>query len=180
MDPEAWQAFYVQHRRLVRGIQAGLVGYTTDLDDLGQQVFLTAATLVKSGKVVLRGDESGLRAWVASIALRLGHAALRRRRHAIAIETPEQEQVGTGPHLDPVARQVLAHARIAWNKLPMRLRTPWLLRKLEQMTVEEIALTLALSPATIKRRLAESEGKFRRLASADPVLRDYFDTGGAL
>ncbi len=72
LDREAWKDFYLDHRRLVRGILASFVGYGPEVEDLTQQVFATATTLVRSGAVVLRGQPSGLRAWLAAIADRHG------------------------------------------------------------------------------------------------------------
>jgi RNA polymerase sigma-70 factor (ECF subfamily) len=80
LDRDAWDRFYLQHRRLVRGVVAGYLGYSADLDDVAQQVFMTAVRLVQSDRVRLRGDESGLRAWLATIAGNLAHTEERRRR----------------------------------------------------------------------------------------------------
>jgi RNA polymerase sigma factor (sigma-70 family) len=175
MDRDAWRAFYLCERRVVRAVLVGFTGYAADLEDLVQQVFLTAATLVRTGRVTLRGDERGLRAWVCAIAFRTGCAERRRRKEAGLAERDEDVLVAALP--DPGARQVLRHAERAWESLPTRLRPAWLLRHLERMTVGEIALVLGLSPATVKRRLGEANRQFRSLASSDPVLREYLAKG---
>ncbi len=177
MEPEAWRRFFLRHRRLVRGVLATCVGYTAELEDLTQQVFVTAASLVRSGRVSLRGDEGGLRAWVAAIAVRVGYAEQRRRRTSGLVLASEATP---GPSdLDPEARQVLEHACSVWERLPGRLRVPWLLRHLERFTVAKIASVLGISPATVKRRLRLADSQFRALANADPVLREYLGTAGA-
>ena len=177
MDREAWRTFYLRERRLVRAVLVGFTGYAADLEDLVQQVFLTAATLVGSGRVTLRGDERGLRAWVCAIAFRTGCAEQRRRRTASLCQLDEDALAAALP--DPGARQVLRHAERVWERLPTRLRPAWVLRHLERMTVGEIALALGISPATVKRRLAEADRQFRTLANADPVLREYLANGAA-
>jgi RNA polymerase sigma factor (sigma-70 family) len=177
MEREAWRAFYLRHRRLVRVVLAGFAGYTADLEDLVQQVFVTAATLVRSGKVTLRGDEGGLRAWVCAIAVRTG-CAYQRRRKAVGLRPADEATLGAALP-DPGARQVLRHAQRVWEKLPSRLGPAWLLRHLERMTVGEIALVLGISTATVKRRLGEADRQFQSLANADPVLREYLGNGAA-
>src|SRR5690242_17745090 len=37
LDRDAWEAFYREHRRLVRGVLAAFVGYGPELADLTQQ-----------------------------------------------------------------------------------------------------------------------------------------------
>lgn len=178
LDREAWKDFYLDNRRIVRGILASFVGYVPEVDDLTQQVFATAANLVRSGAVVLRGQPSGLRAWLAAIADRHGRDERRRRRGARQtwIANDVEGRVDAGP--DPVARQTLSHAQKVWERLPEPLQTPWILRHLERMTVDEIARTVGISPATVKRRLTHAEAQFRAMADLDPVLVDYFRDGG--
>ncbi len=177
MDRDAWGAFYLSQRRVVRGVLVGFTGYTVDLEDLVQQVFATAATLVHSGKVTLRGDERGLRAWVCAIAFRTGCAEQRRRRTAGLRAADEEALAARLP--DPGAREVLRRAEQVWQRLPTRLKPAWVLRHLERMTVSEIGLALGISPATVKRRLGEADRQFRLLANADPVLREYLANGAA-
>jgi DNA-directed RNA polymerase specialized sigma24 family protein len=52
------------------------------------------------------------------------------------------------------------------------------LRHLERMTVDEIARTLEISAATVKRRLTQADAQFQAMADLDPVLVDYFRDGG--
>jgi len=178
LDRDAWKVLYLGNRRVVRGVLAGFIGYGSTVEDLTQQVFVTAATLVQTGRVVLRGDERGLRAWLVAIAQRFGCGELRRLRSARETLPADDPPKGLGPEPDPVARQVLRHARAAWQRLPDPLQVPWLLRYLERMTIDEIAEAIGASSATVKRRLAEADGRFASMAQEDPVLRDYLQNGG--
>jgi RNA polymerase sigma factor (sigma-70 family) len=176
LDRDAWKALYLENRRLVRGVLASRVGYGAELEDLTQQVFATAALLVRDGKAVLRGDAAGLRSWLAAIAHRLGLSERRRQRSAGAI-ADDEDAASAQAQADPEARQTLRHARAIWEKLPDRLQDPWLLRRLERMTISEIAAALSISPATAKRRIAEADARFAAMADRDPVLRDYVRHG---
>ena len=178
LDREAWRALYLENRRLVRGVLAGHIGYGAEIEDLTQQVFATAATLVRDGKATLRGDSGGLRSWLAAIAHRLGFSERRRQRSAGAAPRDDAEDAaGAGAPADPEARQILRHARAVWETLPEHLQAPWLLRRLERMTIDEIGAALSISPATVKRRIAEADTRFDALADQDPVLRDYLRGG---
>jgi RNA polymerase sigma factor (sigma-70 family) len=179
LDREAWKTLYLENRRLVRGVLASRVGYGIELEDLTQQVFTTAALLVRDRKAVLRGDAAGLRSWLAAIAHRLGFSERRRQRSARGAPVQDPDEAGgSHVHADPEARQTLRHARAAWEKMPDRLQAPWLLRRLERMTIDEIAATLSISAATAKRRIAEADTQFAAMADRDPVLRDYVSRRG--
>ena len=175
LEARAWEALYLENRRLVRGVLAAHIGYGPELEDLTQQVFTTAATLVRDAKASLHGDAAGIRSWLAAIAQRLGFAERRRRR---LLPGEDASETTAAPlDADPVARQALRRARALWQKLPERLQAPWVLRRLEYMTIDAIAGALAISPATVKRRVAEADDRFDAMAERDPVLRDYLPRG---
>lgn len=174
LERDAWKALYLRSRRLVRGILATHVGYGPELEDLTQQVFATAATLVQDGKAVLRGGPSGVRSWLAAIAQRLAFSERRRRRNARGASQADTDHVvDADAQGSPEARQTLRHARAIWQQLPEHLQAPWLFRRLEHMTVDEIAAALSISAATVKRRVSEADARFAAMAARDPVLRDY-------
>ena len=168
LGPERLEDFYRDHRRLVRGILASF-GYGPELDDLTQQVFATATTLVRSGAVVLRGQPSGLRAWLAAIADRHGREERRRRRgmprEAIADDFAESAWPSASTRS---STRTLSHARQVWERLPEPLQTPWILRHPERMTVDEIARATEVLAATVKRRLTQADAQFQADGRARP------------
>jgi RNA polymerase sigma-70 factor, ECF subfamily len=177
MEPAAWQDLYVGHHRLVRGIIAGHLGYCSDVEDVVQQVFLTALDLVSKARVSLTGPESGMRAWIAAIALRLAQSESCRRKKAGSVSVvPDGDALGSPP-LDAIGRQLLARTIALLAKLPDRLRSPWILRHLECMSLEETAVCLGLSLATVKRRLAAADRRFIGLARRDAVLGERLRDG---
>lgn len=176
LQAEAWEALYLNHRRLIRGVLASRLGYSSDLEDVTQQVFERALDLVVSGKVQPSGEDSGMRAWLVAIALRLAQVERRRRfkvngaTHVDPIAIPE---------LDPSGWQLLQRTQALLAKMPLRLRIPWLLRHLERMTLDEIAVSTGVSLATVKRRLNQANVRFRKLAQRDSVIREHLVEGGA-
>jgi len=180
LDVDAWEALYVEHRRLIRGLLAAQLGYSAELEDVTQQVFETAISLVDTGKVHLTGEQSGMRAWLVAIALRLAQSERRRRSRTTTTEPSSACESLTSAAIDPAGWQLLQRTQALVAQLPPRLRIPWLLRHLEGMQLEEIAATCGISLATVKRRLFRAQRKFSWLAARDSVLREHLNEGGAL
>jgi RNA polymerase sigma-70 factor (ECF subfamily) len=179
LDSEAWASFYLEQRRLIRGVLAGYLGYTADLEDVAQQVFVTAFNLIGAGKVRLQGEGSGLRAWLLAIAVRLAHAEKRRRNQAGVHTAADASDQPALPASDPIHAELLQRTRHVLSQLPSRLQTPWLLRHLERMSLDEIAASTGVSLATVKRRISAADARFRKLAHRDCVLREHLKDGGA-
>jgi RNA polymerase sigma-70 factor, ECF subfamily len=179
LERGAWKAFYLEHRRLVSAVVAAIAGYGDGLDDLVQEVFVTAVRLVRTGRVHLEGDRAGLRAWLLAITRRVACTEARGRSRARARRADyDCERQGTAP-LEPELVEALRRARQLLTQLPDRLRIPWILRHLEHMTIDEAAVAMGVSPATVKRRIGRAEQRFLRLAESDPVVRDYRGRGGS-
>jgi RNA polymerase sigma-70 factor (ECF subfamily) len=66
------------------------------------------------------------------------------------------------------------------DELPTALRTVFVMRELEEMTVEETAECLGIPEATVRSRLSRAKSLFRTLVEReiDLVLRDVFAFGG--
>jgi RNA polymerase sigma-70 factor (ECF subfamily) len=178
LDSAAWESFYLEHRRLIRGVLAGYLGYSADLEDIAQQVFVTAFNLIWADKVRLEGEKSGLRAWLVAIAVRLAYSERRRRNKVRSLAPPDDAENQTQPPLDPVHAELLQRTRQVLSQLPNRLQTPWLLRHLERMSLDEIAASAGVSLATVKRRLTAADARFRKLATRDCVLREHLRDRG--
>jgi RNA polymerase sigma-70 factor (ECF subfamily) len=163
---------------LIRGVLAGHLGYSADLEDVTQQVFVTAFSLVMARKVKLAGDESGLRAWLVAIAIRHAYTERRRSSRFDARSDPYDSSHETLPPCDPVRAELFQRARQVILQLPNRLQTPWLLRHFERMSLEEVANSIGVSLATVKRRLANADARFRKLAQRDAVLREHLSDRG--
>jgi RNA polymerase sigma-70 factor (ECF subfamily) len=164
---------------LIRGLLAGCLGYSPEVDDVVQQVFETALKLVTSRKVRLSGEVSGLRAWLIAIAVRLAHTEKRRRVKASKLSSPHDAERIPAPSQDAAGMELLNRTQMVVAQLPQRLSMPWILRHLERMNLEEVATTIGVSLATIKRRLAAADERFQKLAIRDSVLREYLKEGGA-
>ena len=133
-----------------------------DIDDAVQEVVLVLARKLDQVEV---GSE---RAFVLSTAFRVASGfrrATRRRREVDdgAIEGFES------PELSPEALAEKQRLRVilqrVLNQLPLELRVVFVLYELEELTMADIAATLALPPGTVASRLRRSREQFQLLAA---------------
>ena len=72
--------------------------------------------------------------------------------------------------LDVESRDLLRKLYALLDRLSPRVRLAFILRRMEAMTVEEIAATMDISISTVKRAIAHASGRLSRWIDADPGL----------
>ena len=149
------------NRRLYRVVRAVLQD-DADAEDAVQETYLKAFSKLKS----FRGD-AALSTWLTRIALNEALARLRRRRNRTAIEARETEgeRVGASlimfpslisppnPETEMARRQIRDLLEKMVNELPESFRIVFVLRDIEELSIEETATQLSLKPQTVKTRL---------------------------
>jgi RNA polymerase sigma-70 factor (ECF subfamily) len=156
---EAWaqEALFRRHAPMVNGLAYRLMGRDSDVDDLVQDVFVTAFARLHS-----LDDPQAFAAWLGSILVRtagkvirrralLERLGLRRRREPVDIDTVATRTAG--PDVGAELRRV--YQRL--ERLPAEQRVAFLLRRIEGMELEEIARAMGISLATAKRRIAAAQ-----------------------
>jgi RNA polymerase sigma-70 factor (ECF subfamily) len=162
----AWQRFAPLVRRIVRrGI--GPVG---EVEDLVQDVFLRLFT-----KVHTLREPKVLEAFVISITTLTLRQELRRRKLKSWLGLrPDPAAIDLRVvHPDPLAREALERFYVLLDHFSARDRTAFVLRFLEGMELNEVALALGVSLATAKRCLARGQRRMQTYVERDPLLRDY-------
>jgi RNA polymerase sigma-70 factor (ECF subfamily) len=166
MEAEAWNRLAPMVYRFLRRA----VGPVPEIEDLTQEVFLRLYANV--GKLE---TPSALRSFVFSIAVRVLREELRNRklrRWMLFTDTgtlPESE----GSPLDPEARQALRRFYQVLDRMGSLERTLFVLRQVEGMGLVEMAETLDMSLATVKRHLARTTEHLERVVARDPALSAY-------
>jgi RNA polymerase sigma-70 factor (ECF subfamily) len=161
------------HQRGIHRLLLTLVRDPEEAGNLTQECFLRAYR-ARDG---FRGQAS-MRTWLGSIAVNLArdHAKNRRqsfwRRLFASREEPAQaaEQVAASapsPERVLLAREALAAVWAAVDKLPGNQRTAFLLRFVEEMSLEEIAQVMDIEVGTVKSHLARAVGALRHLRGCD-------------
>jgi RNA polymerase sigma-70 factor, ECF subfamily len=153
------------------------LGSTEDARDVMQDTL--ACVFAKAGTI---DKPDSLKAFVMSVMIRTLKYELRRRRMRrwlVLSKTGELPDAATSEP-DHASRQLLRRFYDVLDTLGAEMRLVFVLRRIEGLTLEEVAETMGLSLATVKRRLALATEKLSVLLDGDPELvRSMARLGGA-
>lgn len=162
---------FSSHVADIERVLVSVMGPDHELRDLLQEVFLVAFKSIKD----YRGDERGLRFWLAQIAVNLARMCIRRRKrrrlflHRALAEPVHYEEVVE----DRTLAEALRRTRLVLERMPADERIPLSLATLQGRSLKETAELCGVSLATVKRRLQKGRKRFLRLAAHDPILREF-------
>lgn len=151
------------------------LGSRPEADDLSQDVFYN---VYRKAKTLREPDK--LRSFVYSFAVRELKYHLRRKRLRswLSFEQPAAlVDWRDDRSLDIESRDLLRRCHTLLDRLSPRDRLVFLLRRVEAMTVEEIAETMDLSESTVKRSMTKASAKLSRWIAADPGLGGLLEEG---
>ncbi|GAB3387509.1 RNA polymerase sigma factor [Lysobacter fragariae] len=156
------------NQRLFR-VARGVVNDDAEAEDVVQEAYVHAYEKLAS----FRGDAS-LLTWLTRIVLNEAYGRLRQRRPTVDVEHVEVMQADTSRVVafpakfgneDPAAaaardqiRRLVEHAIDA---LPEPFRIVFVMREIEECSIEETAASLALRPETVKTRLHRARRQLR-------------------
>ncbi|MGH8157456.1 MAG: RNA polymerase sigma factor [Rhodanobacter sp.] len=148
------------NQRLFR-IARSVVGDDFEAEDVLQESYMRAYNKLDT----FRGD-STLLTWLTSIVLNEARGRLRRRHTMVGLEqvdaAPDDthrviqfpSRFGSEDPAAAAARTQIRHLlEQAIDKLPPAFRTVYVMREIEECSVEETASQLAIKPETVKTRL---------------------------
>jgi RNA polymerase sigma-70 factor (ECF subfamily) len=165
-DLAAKEALFRRYVGMASATTYRLLGRDTELEDIVQESFVTAlASLSRLER------PQAFSAWLTRIVVGTAVATLRRRRllTRLGLLRPEPVQFDTlvSRQAPPdVAAELRAVYRVL-DSLPTAERVVLVLRRVEQLSLQEIADQTSLSLATVKRRLARAE-QLLNAALAEP------------
>jgi RNA polymerase sigma-70 factor, ECF subfamily len=167
---ETWRRF----APMVLLVAKRTLGSQSEAEDIGQEVFHRVFRKVR----MLREPES-LRSFIYACAVRLLQTELRHRklRSWLSLERPETLASLGCQTLDIESRDLLRRFRGLLDRLTPRQRVVFVLRRMESMTIEEIAASMEISESTVKRSMAHAVSRLSRWIDADPGLAGLFDGG---
>ncbi|HKO46485.1 MAG TPA: sigma-70 family RNA polymerase sigma factor [Polyangiaceae bacterium] len=165
---EAWRRF----APMVLMTAERALGSRTEAEDVAQDAFIRLFRSVKT----LREPER-LRSFVYSIAIRTLKSQLRHRRLRAWLSFQDPETLAELRYftLDLESRDALRRFYILLDRLSTRDRLVFILRRVEAMTVEEIATTMDIAPSTVKRSMLNVSKRLSRWVETDPSLMAYVD-----
>jgi RNA polymerase sigma-70 factor (ECF subfamily) len=156
---ERWaaEALYRRYAEMANGLALRLIGRDSDVDDLVQDSFVEAL----SGLDRLREPEA-FAGWLRAIIVHRATKWMRRRRlfrrlgiagQNLAIDPDSLIAASAPADLATELRRIYS----VIESLPAQLRIPLVLRRVEGLSLDEIAELTKTSLATVKRRIADAD-----------------------
>jgi RNA polymerase sigma-70 factor (ECF subfamily) len=163
-ETEAWHRF----APMVLMTAERALGSSSEAEDLAQEVFCRVFRVAGT----LREPDS-LRSFVYSVAVRTLKSQLRHRRVRAWLSFQRPETLVDLRHvsLDVEGRDLLQRFYDLLDRLSTRDRIVFVLRRVESMTVEEIATTMDLSPSTVKRSILRASARLSQWVTSDENLQ---------
>ena len=177
-DMQAMEAMMRKHNRLLFRTARAILLDDAEAEDAVQEAYLQAYRALDR----FRG-ESKLSTWLVRIAA--NEALMRRRRRASRGEViPISEgaiDMKPGPENEAMRGEVgrLIEAKI--DALPEGYRTVFMLRAVQELSVEETAAILGMPEATVRTRFFRARGLLRESLARDVdiAMQDAFAFDGA-
>jgi RNA polymerase sigma-70 factor (ECF subfamily) len=162
-EPWAREALFRRYAPMASGLALRLIGRDADLDDLVQDSFVAALRGLDGLK-----EPQAFAGWLASIVVQTAYKLLRRRRLArrLGLYRPDPIDVDAIIARDAPADAVVELRAIygLLEDLPARVRVPFVLRRVEGHSLDEVAQLVGCSLATAKRAIAEGERQLHESA----------------
>lgn len=145
------EEFFERFSPYVARIGMRLLGRSSDVDDLVQEVFIAAYK-----KRDQLPDEGATRGWLAVVSVRTARRMLRKRRVrqfvGLDMGTPPLELLDRT--LSPDEHALISRIYQILDQMNVDNRLAWTLRYIEGEKLEDVALRCGCSLATAKRRIA--------------------------
>ncbi|WP_019171338.1 RNA polymerase sigma factor [Pseudaminobacter salicylatoxidans] len=165
-DEAAIRTLIRRHNRRLFRIARSIVRDDAEAEDIVQETYVKAFTNLAS----FRG-EARMLTWLTRIALNEALGRLRRRRPTAELKEVDRADEAQlipfpGAHVpDPEAETARSQLRDLLERtvddLPEPFRIVFILRDVEEMSIEETAILLAIRPETVKTRLHRARTMMR-------------------
>lgn len=169
-DPEALAAFMRRHNRRLFRAAWGILRDEQAAEDAVQESYLKAF----AGLAQFRRD-AALSTWLTRIVI--NEALMRRRRpkpvaagtfeNVVALRPPDAGAQAENPEGAAMRGQLRSYLEAAVGDLPDAQRTVFVLRALEELSVEETAQILDLNPQTVRSRFLRARRRLQDRLQAE-------------
>jgi RNA polymerase sigma factor (sigma-70 family) len=175
-DARAFETIMRRHNRLMFRTARGIVGDDAEAQDVVQEAYLRAFTAIASWR-----GEAALSTWLARIAINVAIGMHRKRGRWISLDEGQQgdhdrdpeaamndpDTSDSGPEQQTARMQMRHLLEQAVNGLPEIYRSVFMLRAVEEMSVEQTADALAVSPDVVKTRYLRARAMLRTALGAE-------------
>lgn len=187
----AFRAIMQRHNRRLYRLARGILREDIEAEDVVQETYLSAF----KGIAAFRGQAS-LSTWLTRIAMNEALGRLRRRRPMVELAALDSSldrddariiafpSIGAAqddPERSAARREIRHFLERAIDALPEAFRVVFVMRVIEEMSIEETASHLGLRPATVKTRLHRARRLLRQAVDETlaAALMDTFPFAGA-
>ena len=173
-DGEAFRIIMQRGNQRLFRVARGVVRDDGEAEDVLQEAYARAFAAIGG----FRG-EAGVMTWLTRIVLNEARGRLRRRRPMVGLERIEAAQMdgaevipfpnafGTAsPEADAARAQIRGLIEHAVDDLPEAFRIVFIMRDIDECSIEETAATLDLKPETVKTRLHRARRLLREALDA--------------
>ncbi|MBX6366875.1 MAG: RNA polymerase sigma factor [Rhodospirillales bacterium] len=175
-DPAAFEQVMRRHNGRLFRVARSILSNDSDAEEALQEAYIRAF----SGIAGFKGEAS-LATWLTRIAINEALMRLRRRRESAPIEEglalPDSRP---SPEQNAARRELRALVERALDSLPATFRAVFVLRAVEQMSVEETAAALGVREETVKTRFFRARRLLREYLGEElaAALGDTFPFAG--
>src|SRR5687768_13913994 len=161
-DPAAFWLIIKRHNQRLHRVARAVLNDDTEAEDVLQETYVHAFTHLSEFRA-----EARLSTWLTRIALNEALGRRRQRRPTVDVKAIEAMAAPFSTHeLDPEHAAALADIRRLLERavrgLPERYRIVFVMRDVEEMSIEETALLLDLRPQTVSTRLHRARKLLRQ------------------
>jgi len=165
-DPRAPATLFDRYGALVQRVLARTLGYhDPDRHDLLHDVFVRALEGIRTLK-----NPNSLRHWLTGITGFTAQEFLRRRKRIGPPQPPENAEHREAPAVAPEAVAAVRSLYAAMDRLDHDDRAIFILKFVEGLTLDEVAVACNISFSTARRRVERAEERFRELLPEHPAL----------
>jgi len=187
-DSRAFRVIMRRHNRRLYRIARAVSGDDSEAEDVVQEAYFHAFANLGN----FRGDSS-LATWLTRIALNEALGRLRRQRPMVELSMLDAESedethvipfplmaVNCDPERTVAQREIRRLIERAIDHLPEVFRIVFVMREIEELSIEETAGFLSLPQATVKTRLHRARRLLRQALDEQlaPALADAFPFDG--
>ncbi len=188
-DQSAFRAIMEKNSRRLYRVARAVMRDDTEAEDVVQETYLRAF----SNLATFRG-ESSLTTWLTRIALNEALGRKRRQRATVTLASVETAQetnaqiiqfpamsTETDPERTAAQHEIRRLLERAMDALPEPFRVVFVMRDVEEMSIEEAASQLGIRPETVKTRLHRARRLLRQSLDGQlaSTLKDTFPFAGA-
>jgi RNA polymerase sigma-70 factor, ECF subfamily len=188
-DPLAFRTIMERHNQRLYRIARTILKDEAEAEDVVQEAYVRAFESLAKFR-----EEAMLSTWLTRIAINEALGRKRKRRQTIGVEAIEQAQrdsaqiirfptmdAQTDPERSAAQREIRQLLERSIDALPEPFRVVFVMREVEELSIEETAALLAIRPETVKTRLHRARRLLRQSLDTEmaTTLKGSFPFAGA-